>query len=243
MSIYAIGDLHFSFTEIVTPGEWNTVKPYKPMDCFGENWVQHYEKIYNNWKNKIEVTDTVLIPGDLSWAMKLEDIEPDLDFLAKLPGKKILLKGNHDYWWEGISKVRSQLPEDTFALQYDSLKMNDIYIAGTRGWTLPSSSTTSNFDDHDEKIYNREVMRLEMSLKSIEEKAKTIVMFHYMPVNEKHEKNEFIQLLIDYEVDICIYGHLHGKESHENRISGKKWGIKFHLVSADFLNFSPKLIY
>ncbi|MFW6270368.1 MAG: phosphohydrolase, partial [Bacillota bacterium] len=111
------------------------------------------------------------------------------------------------------------------------------------GWVLPSSNN-EEIDEQDEKIYRREIMRLEMSLKSMENNNnQKLVMFHYMPVNERHEKNEFIELLIDYKVDTCVYGHLHGKESHKIRIAGEKWGINFQLVSADYLNFTPELIY
>ena len=241
MKIYAIGDLHLSLKNKFEPGRWDEIKEYKPMDRFGDHWEQHTKKIYQNWQQQIRRGDVVLVPGDLSWAQKLEETDNDFDFISQLPGTKILVKGNHDYWWQSISQLRSKLPDDTYALQYDSMGVNGVSIAGTRGWVCPNQD---QFSEHDQKIFRREAMRLKRSLESIENREKKlIVMFHYMPTNEKHETNQFIEILQEYEVDICLYGHLHGQKSHEIRLPQTKWGIEFKLVSADFLDFEPELIY
>ncbi|MFW5991894.1 MAG: metallophosphoesterase [Halanaerobiaceae bacterium] len=239
MNIYAIGDLHLSFEEKVIPGKWDQVKEYKTMNIFGDNWEEHYRKIYLNWKESVGNKDLVLIPGDISWAKDLDQIEYDIDFINHLPGKKVFIKGNHDYWWQGISRARSVMPDDFYLLQNDSICFGNICIGGSRGWIPPNNI---KFSDHDQKIYKRELIRLELSLKTIKSNTKKIVLLHYMPVNENHEKNEIVQLLVDFNIDICLYGHLHGEEAHQNKISGTRWGIEFALVSADYLNFNPKLI-
>lgn len=240
MKIFAIGDLHLSFENKINTGEWDQVKEYKPMDCFGEKWDKHYKKIYVNWHKKINNRNLVLIPGDISWAQKLEEANSDINFISQLPGKKVLIKGNHDYWWHSIKRLREQLPADMWVIQNDSINYCGVTIAGTRGWLSPGGE---DFSEHDQKIFRREKLRLKMSLDSIEKREKKlIVMLHYMPTNIKHKKNEIIELLISYNVDLCIYGHLHGEDSHQKRLPEKKWGINFQLVSADFLNFSPVLV-
>lgn len=240
MNIFAIGDLHLSFNKKVIPGQWDLVELYKPMSLFGEKWEKHYQKIYENWWEIVSEDDLVLLPGDISWASDFVEAEHDFNFIAGLPGKKVLIRGNHDYWWQAISRLRSQVPENCYLIQNDSLNLQGVSVAGTRGWTVPNSF---QFTEHDEKIYRRELVRLELSLKSIKMRGeKLIVMLHYMPVNEDHEKNEIIELLQDFQVDICIYGHLHGEEAHKTRLTGEKWGINFQLVSSDFLNFKPMKI-
>jgi uncharacterized protein len=240
MAIYAIGDLHLSFSKEVIPGEWDKVEVYKPMELFGDKWREHYRRIYRNWLDLISDHDLVLIPGDISWANNLEEAEHDFDFLASLPGKRVFIRGNHDYWWQGIKQLRSAVPDDWYLIQNDSLYLSGISIAGTRGWIVPENNRHT---EHDRKIYQRELNRLELSLKSIKTRGdRLVVMLHYMPVNEAHEENEIIELLQDFEVDLCIYGHLHGEEAHKNRIEGERWGINFKLVSADFLDFIPRKI-
>jgi len=193
-----------------------------------------------NWQKRINSNDVVLIPGDISWALNIEDAEFDLQFIKSLPGKKILIKGNHDYWWQSIKKVRQLLKPDCQVIQNDSVKVANVAIAGTRGWKCPGGE---DFTEHDQKIFRREVLRLELSLKSINDEYDfLVVMTHFMPANYLHQKNEFIELMEKYRVDFCIYGHLHGEPAHDNRLSGEKWGINFKLVSADFINFEPVLI-
>ena len=148
MAIYAIGDLHL-------PGGDD-----KPMNVFGDHWSGHFERICQDWISRVRDEDTVLIPGDISWAMQLDDALPDLESIGRLPGTKVLLRGNHDYWWSGISRLRDVLPKGMFAIQNDAMKIGDTAVCGTRGWTLPGGSTAPE----DEKIYRRELQRMEMSL-------------------------------------------------------------------------------
>jgi hypothetical protein len=221
--IYAIADLHFSG------------KQDKPMGVFGAHWENHQEKIIENWKEVVKSSDIVLIPGDISWAMYLKEAMSDLEIIHKLPGKKILLRGNHDYWWEKIKHLNS-LYENMMFLQNNSFCLDSHCIAGTRGWICPGSK---NFTDNDFKIYQREIIRLELSLKSIKELKDVIVMMHYPPFNEKNEDSGFIEVLQKYNVKKVVYGHLHDTYSFNNTIIGEKWGIDFQLVSADYLEFSP----
>jgi len=239
MKIFAIGDLHLSFKNPVTSDRWDDVEEYKPMSIFGDKWLEHYRKIYSNWRSTVGKEDIVLIPGDISWATTLEELKPDIDFINKLPGKKVLIRGNHDYWWQSINKLRSVLPDNFYLIQNDSKRVGEIVIAGSRGWTPPNDY---EYTDHDQKIFDRELIRLELSLKTIKTAKSIIVMLHYMPVNENHQYNQLIDLLKKHSVDICLYGHLHGQRAHQNKLEGSKWGIEFHLVSSDFIDFKPDLI-
>ena len=244
MKVFAIADLHLSFTKPVTPENWESVRESKPMSIFGEKWTNHYIKIYNGWQENVSADDLVLIPGDISWANTIDEIEHDIDFIDRLPGKKVLLKGNHDYWWQSIKKLRARLPASFDILQNDSIKLKKLLIGGTRGWNIPGSN---QFTAHDQKIYQRELIRLELSLEDMVNSGEglgkeKIVLFHYMPANENHRKNEMIELLNKYGIKLCLYGHLHGEQSHLVRLKGEKWGIEFHLVSSDFIDFIPKFI-
>lgn len=231
MKIFAIGDLHLSF------GMGG--REYKPMNIFGDEWEGHSTKVHDAWKGKVGPEDVVLIPGDISWAMTLEEFLPDLDFIASLPGRKIMTKGNHDFWWQSVSKVRKILPEGIEVIQNDHVMLSPgLYVAGTRGWKSPGEP---EFTDDDLKIYRREVQRLELSLAGIPEKAEKIAMLHYPPCNYAHEKNEMVEVLERYNVHRCIYGHLHGR-ARRKALSGEKWGIDFRLVSIDEVGFSPELI-
>lgn len=240
MKVFALGDLHLSFIGTITAENLADAAEFKPMGRFGPAWRQHAQKIYHNWRKVVTEEDVVLIPGDISWAMKLEQTKFDFAYLDLLPGKKVLVQGNHDYWWNSISKVRNSLPANCWAVQNDSVNFPGVTIAGTRGWLTPNDRM---FSEHDQKIYRREVQRLEMSLSSVRQRQeKLVVMMHYMPSNQHHHRNELIELLVDYRVDICVYGHFHGAEAHNMRLSREKWGIEFYLVSADFANFVPQLI-
>lgn len=225
--IYAIGDLHLD-----SSGD-------KPMDIFGDNWINHSENIFSSWKESIRDEDLVLIPGDISWGLKLIDAEEDLRILDKLPGKKILSKGNHDYWWESMNKINALGLETISFLQNNSYTHQGIAIAGTRGWSLID---IKNSKDHSEKIYKRELNRLELSLSSIRERvSKKIVLIHYPPFDQDLEPNEFVEIMKKHQVDICIYGHLHG-EGHRFAREGSIEGIEFHCVASDFIDFVPKKI-
>ncbi len=226
--IYAIGDLHLDFLK------------NKPMDVFGANWVNHEEKIFSNWKKLISLDDLVLIPGDVSWAMRLEESYEDLKRIDELPGKKIISKGNHDYWWESKRKMNNLNFKTINFLQTNSFIYNNVGIGGSRGWI---SKDSENFDSHDEKIFNRELNRLDMSLSSLDNKDidNKIVLLHYPPFNSDLTPNEFVYLMRKYNVDICVYGHLHA-EGHRYVVEGDIENINFHCVSSDYINFIPKKI-
>lgn len=226
--VYGIGDLHFDYFK------------NKPMDIFGDNWKDHEEQIMNNWKEKIKEDDLILIPGDISWALKLEEAEHDLKRIDELPGKKVFIKGNHDYWWQSLNKINALNMESLVFLQNSSYIFENIAIAGTRGW---SPKDTESFNSSDEKIFRRELLRLEMSLESIKKDVdKKIVMLHYPPFNNKDSSpNEFVKIMKEFDVDICIYGHLHA-EGHRFAVEGEIEGIEFRCLSSDYIDFDPKLI-
>lgn len=239
MRIYAIGDIHLSFRRPVDPGHWGNVEVYKPMDVFGEKWRGHHRKIYENWIKTIKGEDLVLIPGDISWAMKLREARHDLDFLGLLPGTIVSVAGNHDYWWQSLSRVRAALPCNMRVIQNDHFAGESVAICGSRGWLCPGAE---GFSGHDLKIYRRELIRMENSLKGIGPGIKYVIaMIHYMPTNDRHEKNEFIEIFQKYGVRTVVYSHLHGSAARM-RLPDSAWGIDFHLVSADFLDFTPALI-
>ena len=227
MQIYAIADLHLSLTS------------EKPMDVFGEAWRGHAEKLKRNWQERVQADDLVLIPGDISWAMQLSAALPDLSFIGDLPGKKILLKGNHDYWWSAIGRVRASLPEGMRALQNDSIVENGIGICGSRGWLCPGSN---NFNAEDQKIYLRELDRLSLSLASLPEVETKIAMLHFPPFTDKEKGSGFTERLEAAGVQIALYGHLHG-EANRYAFEGERNGVYYHCVAADKLDFMPKLIY
>lgn len=224
MHIYAIGDLHLS-------GE----PPSKPMEIFGEHWAGHKEKIKNNWLQTVTAEDTVIICGDISWALQLEEAKSDLQWLAQLPGEKILLRGNHDYWWTSLKKMQ-QFTENKFQfLQNNCIVVGNNAICGTRGWILPSSD---NFTPEDQKIYQRESIRLELSLQAAaKQKAENIIcVFHYPPIFAAEEHTLFTDLLEKYNVSHCVYGHIHG-ENHISVYEGQRTGINYKLVSCDTQQF------
>ncbi|MBQ8197719.1 MAG: metallophosphoesterase [Clostridia bacterium] len=221
MKFYAISDLHLS------------VSNEKPMDIFGGNWVGYMEKIREDWLSKVTAEDVVLIGGDISWAMSLDDAKNDIYTLADLPGKKVFIKGNHDYWWSGITKVRDMLPENFYALQNDSIKFGNVVICGSRCWSVPGAP---DFKEQDMKIYLRETERLKLSLKSaqkmLEEGDKLVALIHYPPFNVKRENSLFTDIFEEYGVDSVIYGHLHGKSVRADKLVEKN-NIKYYLTSCD----------
>ena len=220
MAVFAIGDLHL-------PGGDD-----KPMNVFGPHWDGHFERIQADWRSKVRPEDTVLIPGDISWAMQTKDALPDLLAIGALPGKKILLRGNHDYWWCGITRLREMLPPGMYAVQNDALLLGGIAFCGTRGWMLP------NGDAEDEKIYSRELQRMEMSLERAKalKAGRLIVMCHYPPLGEGGAETPLSRLLKAYGPDDVVYGHLHGP-SLRGAVTGCIDGIRYHCVSCDGLNF------
>jgi len=230
MGIFAISDLHLSF--------YNN----KPMDIFGENWILHYEKIKKNWINCVKENDSVLIPGDISWAKNMNEFTTDIKFINSLPGKKFFVPGNHDYWWDSTAKL-NKLYNNMVFIKNSFYPFQDFALCGARGWLSPNDT---HFTVNDEKIYKREVLRLKNSLEMAVGKgfSKIIVMLHYPPTNDKKENSLFIDIIKNYPVQKVIYGHLHGKESFYSSLMGVIDGIEYILVSADFLNFKPiKIIF
>ena len=221
MKIYAISDLHIS------------TGTNKPMDIFGGNWVGYLDKIFADWQEKVSDDDIVLIGGDISWAMNIEEAIPDLKTLENLKGKKVLIKGNHDYWWSGIGKVRDILPDNFFALQNDCLRFEGVVICGSRCWSTPGSP---DFNESDMKIYLRETERLKLSLQSAnkikKENDKLIALIHYPPFNVHRESNLFTEIFERNGVDAVVYGHLHGKNVRADKVVIKN-GIKYYLTSCD----------
>lgn len=229
MSIYVIGDLHLSFHED------------KPMSIFGENWEGHEEKIKKDWIEKVKPNDIVVLPGDFSWSTYLNDTYEDFSYLNALPGKKILLKGNHDYWWTTVTNMKNYLKENNFDnidfLYNNSYEYENLILVGTRGWSLSE-------EEEDKKLLKREVLRLELSIKDGIEKyrnEKEIIAFmHYPPITLSNiihnETNDFIKILQKYNIKKCYYGHLHSASIKE-AIQGEYFGIEFKLVSCDGLDF------
>lgn len=224
MSLYAISDLHLA------------LKVDKPMDIFGDKWANHHEKIKENWENKICDDDTVLIAGDISWSMNMEDGLDDLEYIHMLPGRKIIIKGNHDYWWGSITKLNSLYDNMNF-IQNNFFTYEDYAICGTRGWTNAESENSS---EHDVKVYNREILRLRLSLDAAIKNGykKIIVMLHYPPTNDKFEESEFTKIFKEYNVEKVIYGHLHGY-SLKNVLEGIVDGVEYIMTSCDYIDFNP----
>ncbi len=224
MALYAIGDLHLS------------LGTNKSMEVFGGRWEGYVEKLKRNFEILTE-NDTTVLMGDLSWASDPQSAKDDFSFIASIPGRKILLKGNHDYWWTTASKFYATCEENgwenLFLLHNNCYFYGDLAICGTRGWFFEEEKS----DSHDEKVFNRELIRLETSLKAAGEKEK-LCFLHYPPVYRGYTCPEILALLDRYGVRRCYYGHLHG-DSHKLAIEGKYGATDFRLLSADFLNFKP----
>lgn len=235
MSVYTMSDLHLA------------LGVDKPMDVFGKGWSDYMQRIRENWNNVVKREDTVVIGGDVSWAMYLDQCHPDFDYIQKLNGKKIILKGNHDYWWESITKLNKFVLDNG----YDSIKflynnsyvVEDFVLCGTRGWLVPGDL---RFKQDDDKAYNRELIRFELSATDMEQKVQTtekqltrVAVFHYPPFSKDGEFDSGVMTLLKkYKIQKCIYGHLHGK-SCETAIEGDMDGIEFKLVSSDYMKFLP----
>ena len=234
MKIFAIADLHLSFGE-------NTDKP---MDKFGVGWDNHTQRLKENWLKLVSDEDIVLIPGDISWGLRLEEAIADFAWLHSLPGTKILSKGNHDLWWSRITYLNS-LYDDVVFLQNSCYEpeCGGIVITASRGWPYPGSD---EYTEHDEKIYARELQRLRLGLDSARAKApdsRIIVCLHYPPSDPSGRQTGFTDLLEEYGVWKCVYGHLHGQVAFGRGIKGLVRGIRYQLVSLDYIGTVPKLIY
>ena len=227
MALYAIGDLHLC------------LGASKPMDIFGGAWVGYMDKLRDGLK-VIGPGDTTVLLGDLSWSLDLPGAEPDFRFIDEIPGRKIILKGNHDYWWSTASKFYKFCEangfSDQFILNNNHYEYEGYAICGTRGWFFEEERS----GEHDEKVFKRELIRLETSLKSAGDLPK-LVFLHYPPRYKGYECTEILELLEKYQVRQCIYGHLHGP-SHKLAMEGLWDGVDFHLVSADKLDFKPFMV-
>ncbi len=230
--VFAIADLHLSLC-----GQ-------KPMDRFGSVWERHPERIEAAWRERILPEDLVLLPGDLSWGMRVEDARIDLDFISALPGVKVLLRGNHDYWWQSLSKLRKAFPELHF-LQNDAFSYAGVGVCGTRGWDLRPAR---GFDDpDDDKIYKREVERLKLSIQALPRTAtRRIAMLHYPPLMPYQKDTEFSRLLSESDIELCVYGHLHLANIDDETsgppakpFEGEYRGVQYRIVACDRLNMVP----
>ncbi|MBD5584903.1 MAG: serine/threonine protein phosphatase [Clostridia bacterium] len=230
MKIFSISDLHLS-------GLSN-----KPMDVFGTGWENHFEKIKKSWQSVVSDDDVVLIAGDTSWGTTLEEGLFDINSLKGLKGKKVFIRGNHDFWWNGITKLRRSAPDDTFFfLQNDCIKIEDVVICGSRGWTCPGSS---DYSDKDERLYLREAERFKLCFKEVEkvrgENDKLIAMIHYPPFSQKSPQTKFTELFEEYRADKVVFGHIHGEAYFPYRTV--KNGIEYVLTSCDKVAFTLQRI-
>ena len=227
MALFAIADLHLS------------MGTDKPMDIF-KGWHDYSSRLENNWRKLVGENDTVVVAGDISWAMRLEECYEDFKFLNSLPGKKILLKGNHDYWWATKKKIDEYLKAngfDTISILFNnSFTVEGVTICGSRGWYYDADT------DADIKVINREVGRLKLSLDSVKDTESPVVFLHYPPVYSELECKEIMDVLKDYGIKECYYGHLHGSHTHKNAVTGMYKGINMHLISTDYVDFTPVLV-
>jgi len=247
MSIWAIADLHLSIST-----------PAKSMEMLSEKWKNYHERIKKNWSNLITDDDLVLIPGDICWASTLDDALLDLVWIDKLPGKKLLLKGNHDYWWGSLNKVKSALPKSISVLQNDVYLFKDTAIGGARLWDTQEYNFNEYIEfqenpyakdqendvqvDLQEKIFARELIRLEMSLSKIPKGAKNkIAMTHYPPISADLKSSKTAQILEKYGIQICIFGHLHSIKN-DVKMFGEKNNVNYIFAAADYIDFKPLLI-
>ena len=229
MSLFVIGDLHLSFSD-----------PSKTMSVFA-GWQDYQEKIEKNWMELIKPEDTVVLAGDISWGMSLQQALPDFSFIERMPGEKIILKGNHDFWWTTKKKM-----EDFFAaeglismkiLHNNHYRYGDYGICGTRGWVnMPG-------EVQDEKVLRREVQRLETSIQSaLKEELEPIVFMHYPPIFATNFNYDILEILYRYKIKECYYGHIHGRSAHELCVTNTYDDVNFHLISGDYLQFVPEKV-
>ena len=233
MSIYAIADLHLSFSV------------EKPMDIYGGQWINHTERVRENWEAAISEKDTVIIPGDTSWALRFEEVLADLSWISKLPGQKVLIKGNHDLWWNSVSKLNT-LFDNMYFLQNSFYEAEGYAICGSRGWIDPEDD---EFTSHDEKIYKRELGRLRLSLETAAkagygkkyggERGGILGVTHFPPAGDKQRTSAFVSMFEEYGAEKVVYGHLHGKDAYGNGIKGMKNNIEYILTSTDYLKCKP----
>ena len=234
MAIYALADLHLSLS-----------CPDKSMEVFGHSWGDYISRVEENWRNTVSEEDTVLIPGDISWATYFDKAEEDFRFISDLPGRKLLSRGNHDYWWTTMKKM-----EEFFAMKgFTDLELvrtnvvgaDGCLISGTRGWMIETKESLEGSDNR--KIYERERLRISMCIDKLNEadpdhSKKHILMIHYPPLTSKMDFTEFAHMMAEGGIDICVYGHLHGK-AHKKAYEGDFEGMRLICASADYTGFRP----
>ena len=226
MKVYALSDFHLSFAV------------NKPMNIFGDHWDNYEAEIKKKWNAVVGPDDVGIIAGDISWAMKMADTAADFDFIKSLNGTKIIIRGNHDYWWKSVSQIREFVGDSIKVLQNDSVTIGDVIFVGTRGWQTPERNRPLSVED--QKIYDREVLRFEMSLKSAGDKGnkKLVAILHYPPFNCLRDDSPFTKLCEQYHVDAVVYGHLHGRGGRGD-LTYTKNGITYYLTSTDLLKHCP----
>jgi predicted phosphohydrolase len=225
--LFALADLHLSGSGL------------KPMDVFGDLWTDHARRMAEAWDARVDETDTVLLPGDISWARDLKEADPDLRWIGERPGRKILLRGNHDSWWSGLSRVRAALPARCDLLQNNALEFGDWVIVGARGWTSPGDPYAQ---PGDERLFRRELGRLQASIEDADKRfdraRPRLAMLHFPPWLDGREATEVVRMMERAGVCACVYGHLHG-EDHALAVRGVRRGIRFWFVAADAIDFKP----
>ena len=226
MALYAIADLHLP------------LGIDKPMDIFGKKWENYVERLFENWQSTVKPEDTVVLPGDFSWATYLEESKADFEFLNSLNGKKILLKGNHDYWWTTMNKLKEFISKNGYEniefLQNNSFEYGDISICGSRGWNTPMGKMS----EEDQKIYDREIGRLELSVKAAKNPENIIVFTHFPPILKDYRENAMVDFLKNHNIKKCVFGHIHSS-GIKNAFEGEIDGTEYMLVSCDYREFMP----
>jgi predicted phosphohydrolase len=231
VKIFAISDLHLSF------------HADKPMDIFGSHWHDHPQRLKNAWCEAVKDSDIVLIPGDISWSMKLHDAAADLEFIDALPGTKVIIKGNHDYWWSSLSKVKQILPKSILPLQNTAIMFGHIGIAGSRLWIDPDLRLEAATEE-DRKIHERELGRFSLSLKALNDDAQIrIIMTHFPPISLEGKPGNAVKIAFPFRCTLWVFGHMHLGNLNYIGFERTIGTTRFQFVSADFLNFCPKLIY
>ena len=229
MSLYVLADLHLCFSD-----------PTKTMSIFN-GWQDYQERIKKYWLENIKDGDTVVLPGDISWGMSLAEAVPDFRFINELPGEKIIIKGNHDYWWTTMKKMEEFLSAESFTtikiLHNNHYRYENYGICGTRGWVNMPGET------QDEKVLKREVQRLETSIRSaLAENLEPIVFLHYPPIFATNFNYDILEILYRYNIKDCYYGHIHGRSAHELCVKNTYDDINFHLIAGDYLQFIPEKV-
>ncbi len=224
LSIYIIGDLHLSFSVD------------KPMHVFGEHWRDHHIKIKDDWLSKVKQEDTVILAGDTSWGINLDEADADIKWIAELPGRKILLKGNHDYWWTSLKKMQSRYPCFEF-LYNNSIEIEGYTFVGTRGWSYADSDAE---ESDERRIFAREVQRLKNSLASAPKNSKKVCVLHYPPFNMDSKKTDMNRVIEEAGITLCYFAHIHNNFDSIRR--GLVDGVMYKMVSADYVNFKLQKI-